>query len=537
VSGIFRGSANAFHGVRVLARAGIVKPLEIGQSLASMSDVRHWGPLAGAIRIAARHDPSSVGLVDERGSVTFKELDMRSNALANAMRERGVTPDMTIGVLCRDHGWLVESLAACGKIGADVVLLNTGFAAPQLVDVVQRESISVLIHDEEFTSVTDELPYDLPRILAWAETPMGIRSGPPRLAELVADGSTKTPPRPEESGTVVLLTSGTTGAPKGARRRVRSALSAADFLDRVPMEPGGCTFVAAPLFHGIGYAQLILAMGLRSTVVMHRRFDASEVVRAVREHGCTGLVLVPTMLQRILDLDENVVARFMSSLQIILLSGSQLPTNLCQRALDLFGDIVYNLYGSTEVAVATVATPSELRKAPRTVGRSPHTCLVRLYDEEGRSITRPDTVGRIFVGSDLGFTGYTGSGHKDRIGDLISTGDLGHFDENGLLFVDGREDDMIVSGGENVFPSEVEDLLARHYQVKDVAVVGVDDDEFGQRLRAYVVPVPGAGISPEHLKNFVRVSLARHKVPREIVFVRAVPRNATGKILRYALVG
>ena len=219
---------------------------------------------------------------------------------------------------------------------------------------------------------------------------------------------------------------------------------------------------------------------------------------------------------------------------MIAVSGSALPGELALRVMDHFGPVLYNLYGSTEVAWATIAGPEDMRAAPGTAGRAPHGTVVRLYDEEGRSVA-PGQTGRIFVGNDMAFDGYTGGGGKEVIAGLMSTGDVGHFDEDGRLFVDGRDDEMIVSGGENVFPREVEDLLADHPAVVEAAVVGVADDEWGQRLRAVVVLVGGAAAGEAELQDYVKANLARYKVPREVLFVAELPRNATGKVLKREL--
>jgi fatty-acyl-CoA synthase len=248
------------------------------------------------------------------------------------------------------------------------------------------------------------------------------------------------------------------------------------------------------------------------------------------------MVLVPTMLRRILDLPAGTIAGYdTSSLRIILTAGSPLTPDLSERAMRVFGDVLHNLYGSTEVAVATVATPAELRAAPGTVGRAPRGCLVRLYDSDDRPITEPDVPGRIFVRSELAFGGYTGGGDTDRVDGLVTTGDLGHFDSVGRLFVDGRNDDMIVSGGENVFPAEVENLLLTREDVRDVAVTGVPDNDFGQRLRAFVVRTKGSALDADTVRDYVRANLARYKVPRDVVFVDELPRNQTGKVLRRVL--
>ena len=202
--------------------------------------------------------------------------------------------------------------------------------------------------------------------------------------------------------------------------------------------------------------------------------------------------------------------------------------------MDRFGDTAYNLYGSTEVAYATVATPEDLRAAPGTAGRPPRGTEVRLYDENGREVPQGE-VGRIFVGNEMSFEGYTGGGGKEAIDDLLSSGDVGHIDADGRLFIDGRDDEMIVSGGENVFPREVEDLLADHEDVAEVAVIGVEDAEYGQRLKAFVAPKGGAEIDEADLIAHVKAHLASYKSPREIEFLDELPRNATGKVLKREL--
>jgi fatty-acyl-CoA synthase len=276
-------------------------------------------------------------------------------------------------------------------------------------------------------------------------------------------------------------------------------------------------------------------MSLRSTIVLRRRFDPEATVAAIAEHRCTTLAVVPVMLQRILDLGPATLAAYdTSSLKIIAASGSALPGPLAVEVMDQFGDVLYNLYGSTEVAWATIATPADLRAAPGTAGRPPHATVVRLYDEQGREVPQGQ-VGRIFVGNDMQFEGYTGGGGKEIIDGLMSSGDVGHFDEGGRLFIDGRDDEMIVSGGENVFPREVEDLLAGHEEVHEVAVLGVDDDEWGQRLVAFVVLHDQGALSEDDMKEHVKVNLARFKVPRDIYIVEELPRNATGKILKREL--
>jgi fatty-acyl-CoA synthase len=242
------------------------------------------------------------------------------------------------------------------------------------------------------------------------------------------------------------------------------------------------------------------------------------------------------MLSRILELPPETIDRYdLRALRVIGASGSALPGPLANEVMDRFGDVLYNLYGSTEVAWATIAQPRDLRAAPGTAGKPPFGTIVKLYDDDGNEVPDGET-GRIFVGNELVFDGYTGGGNKAVINGLMSTGDVGHFDEGHRLFVDGRDDEMIVSGGENVFPREVEDLLSHHESVDEAAVVGVDDAKFGQRLRAFVVCTTEGAVGEDELKAYIKANLASYKVPREIVFLDELPRNATGKVLKRELV-
>jgi acyl-CoA synthetase (AMP-forming)/AMP-acid ligase II len=293
--------------------------------------------------------------------------------------------------------------------------------------------------------------------------------------------------------------------------------------------------IAAPLFHSWGFLHFILSLPTAATMVLRPRFDPEDTLKATAEHRARVLAVVPVMMQRILSLPEEVRRRYdLSALEVTAASGSAVSGELATSWMDEFGDNLYNLYGSTEVAWASIATPEDMRAAPGTAGRPPRGTVIRIVDEEENDVELGET-GRIFIGNQLAFEGYTGGGDKEHLGDLLSSGDVGHFDDDGRLFIDGRDDEMIVSGGENVFPREVEDLLADHEGVAEAAAIGVDDEDFGQRLRAFVVKEEGTEVSEDDLKSHVKANLARYKVPREIVFVDELPRNATGKVLKREL--
>jgi acyl-CoA synthetase (AMP-forming)/AMP-acid ligase II len=511
--------------LRVLGGAGVIRPYGPRTLVALGRTVVRWGtgPAGGFASLAVR-DPDRVGLVDELGELTFGELHRRSNALARGLAGLGVREGDSVAIMCRNHRGFVDASVAVAKLGADLLYLNTAFAGPQLVDVLEREQPAVVVHDEEFTHLL-AAAHVQQRLVAWADSDRG-----PTIEALIDEHDDADLDPPRRHSRIVILTSGTTGTPKGAPRNEAGIDAAVSMLSRLPLRHGWRTHIAAPLFHTWGFAHLALAMLLGSTVVVQRRFDPENALRTVEEHRCQSLVVIPVMLQRILALDEEVMARWsLPSLEVVAASGSALPGTLATSWMDHFGDNLYNIYGSTEVAYASIATPQDLREAPSSAGRPPYGTVVRIFDEDGREVPTGRT-GRIFVGNSLLFEGYTGGGTKDMIDGLMATGDVGRFDDAGRLYVEGRDDEMIVSGGENVFPKEVEDCLVGHEAVAEAAAVGVDDPDYGTRLRAFVAR--RADVTEDELKEHVKTNLARYKVPREIVFLDELPRNATGKVLK-----
>ncbi|KAA1420940.1 AMP-binding protein [Nocardioides humilatus] len=511
-----------------LTRAGMVRLDHPARLLAVMRAMGDYGPFGSAVRIAALRHPDRAAIIDERGSITFGELEDSVNRLANALRGLGLEPGATVGVLCRNHRQPLLTAFAASRAGLNVVWLNTAFSRPQAEEVSAREGVDLLIHDADLTEVVAGVAPPYGRIVCAIDAPTDD------LDALLATAEPTLPPAPAKPGRIILLTSGTTGTPKGAPRpEPRGFILPGALLDRMPMRSEGVTVIGPPLFHGTGLILALLSVGLGSTLVLRREFDAAQFLDDVEQHRATTVCVVPVMLQRVLALgEEDVRRRDLSSLSVAFCAGSQLPADVALRTMDLMGEVIYNLYGSTEVSVATLATPADLRAAPTSVGRAALGSRVRLYDDAGHPAAKGER-GRIFVGTTTPFEGYTGGGGKEVIDGLLSTGDVGHFDEQGRLHIDGRDDDMIVSGGENVFPAEVEGLLLTHPAVTDAAVIGVDDPDFGQRLRAFVV-VREAVDAPA-LQDFVKANLARYKVPRDVVFVEEIPRNPTGKILKRAL--
>jgi fatty-acyl-CoA synthase len=519
---------------RTLAGTGMLHPVRPDKTLRSLVALQRWGPTpAAAYTGSAIRYPDRTAIIDDRGAVTFTEVHRRTNALARELARAGIGEQDAVAIMCRNHRLFIEATVALSKLGASALYLNTAFAGPQIADVLAEEDPVAVIYDDEFSELVHEGAKRRKRFIAWSEP--GERASEPPLEELIAAGDESDVAAPAEKGRVVILTSGTTGAPKGAARKQPDTIEpAAALFSKIPLKAREATMIAAPMFHSWGFAHFTLGLPLASTLVLRRRFDPEETLRAVSQHRASALAVVPVMLQRILELPAETLARYDTScLRVIAASGSVLPGELATRTMDTFGDVLYNLYGSTEVAWATIATPADLRAAPGTAGRPPMGTVVKLLDAEGREAA-PSEGGRIFVANEMMFDGYTTGGGKEVVDGLMSTGDVGRFDADGRLFVEGRDDEMIVSGGENVFPREVEDLLAGHEQIREAAVVGVPDDEFGQRLKAFVV-TRGNDLSADEVKAYVKSNLARYKVPRDVVFIDELPRNATGKVLKRAL--
>jgi acyl-CoA synthetase (AMP-forming)/AMP-acid ligase II len=519
-------------GARVLTQSGVIRPMSPVKLAKLGKAVSRWGtgPAGGFHALAIRW-PDKPGLVDEIGSLTFGELHLRSNSLARSLAELGIGEGDSIAVMCRNHRYFVDITVAAAKLGADLLYLNTAFAGPQLVEVLEREKPAAVVHDEEFTKLLDKADTER-RVLAWTDS--DGHDARATIAGLIESADSADLEAPERHSRVVILTSGTTGTPKGAPRNEAGIDAAVALLERIPLRAGTRVHIAAPLFHTWGFAHLALGMLLGTTAVLRRRFDPEETLAMVQKERCEAIVVIPVMLQRIMALPQDRLDSFdLSAVRVVTSSGSALPGDLATNWMDTFGDNLYSTYGSTEVAYGSIATPADLRKNPMTAGMPPIGTEVKIFDPGGKEVPAGQS-GRIFVGNSLLFEGYTGGGNKDMIDGLMSTGDVGRI-EDGLLFIEGRDDEMIVSGGENVFPKEVEDCLARHDAVTEVAAIGVDDDQFGKRLRAFVV-LSDSSCTEEDLKGWVKENLARYKVPREIVFLDELPRNATGKVLKRELV-
>jgi fatty-acyl-CoA synthase len=525
-----------------MGRARLLAPMRPDKYLriAAAMQRENMGITSG-FAAAAQRCPDRPGLVDELGTLTWREIDQRADALAAGLHALPGGQPHVLGIMARNHRGFVEALIAANRIGADVLLLNTSFAGPALADVVQREGVDAAIYDEEFTETVDRALADAPsarRIVAWTD---GLRDGP-TVEKLIAEHAGRDPKRERakarKKGKVILLTSGTTGSPKGAKHSGGTdggpgILKA--ILDRTPWRAEEPVVIVAPMFHAWGFSQLVFAASLACTVVTRRKFDPEATLELIDRHRATGLCVVPVMFDRIMELPDEVRKKYSGrSLRFAAASGSRMRPDVVVKFMDQFGDVIYNNYNATEAGMIATATPQDLRAVPDTAGMPAGGTEIRILDKDFHEVPIGG-VGTIYVRNSTQFDGYTSGKTKDFHEGFMSSGDIGRLDEAGRLFVVGRDDEMIVSGGENIYPIEVEKTLASHSDVAEASVIGMDDEQFGQRLAAFVVLNGGASATPEILKQHVRENLANYKVPRDITILDELPRSITGKIVRREL--
>ncbi|OBK22102.1 acyl-CoA synthetase [Mycobacterium asiaticum] len=510
---------------RAVLSSGLLGPPGPGAALRLVREVCRSGTnLFTLLAISAARWPDRTAIIDEDGALSYRDLLSMTETLAGELVDAGAKAGDPVGVMCRNGRNFVAAVFATALVGADVVLVNTEFRTDALAGALGAHQIRTMFCDNEFI---DQL----------GETDVPIRLVDPATVHR-RQGDSR--PKVAPSGRMVLLTSGTTGIPKGVPRtpHLSSGIGVSmTLLERTGLRVGTRICLAAPMFHGLGFGILMMAMALGGTVLTRRRFDAEATLAQASLHRADSMSAVPIMLARMLDLPQRVKARNpLSCLRVVISSGDRLDPGLARRFMDSYGDVLYNLYGSTEVGIGSLATPDEIRRFPETVGRPVAGCPVRIYSKTGKAVG-PRVTGRIFVGGGLASDGYTGGGAKAVIDRMTSTGDMGYLDEAGRLYIVGREDDMIVSGGENVYPRALENALAGHPDVAENAVVGVADEQFGKRLAAFVVLRADSEADEPTLREYLKGKVSRFEQPRDISIVPSIPRNPAGKVVRRELSG
>ena len=478
--------------------------------------------------------PDKPALHDDAGTLTWKELDSRANRAANMLAALGMSGSDRVATVLRNGREQIEVILGAQKAGFVACPLNTWAKTAEMRAILEQSDPKVLVYDPRHADQVHEVATDGIALVAVGDGEDRAHAG---YAELMDLASPSPPPpfvRGAGSPRIVIHTSGTTGKPKGASRDASAAGlgTLANLLARVPYHRDDVVFCPAPLFHSFGLATMTVATALGATMVLPDRFDPSESLEWIERYRATAASFVPVMLRRVVSLDEETRSRYdLSSLRIVMASGSVLSDDLRSAAATLMGDVLYDLYGSTEVGWVAIATPEDMRTRPKTVGRPVEGIDVAVFSSDGARLP-PGETGELFVKSNVLFEGYTSGETRDEREGYMAIGDLGRFDDNGYLYVESRSDEMVVVGGENVYPIEVEQIIESVDGVHEVTVLGIDDDEFGQVLAAFVV----GGADPEQIRKQCEVELASYKVPRRIEVVDELPRTSTGKVVKRDLI-
>lgn len=499
---------------------------------------------ASLYRINAKNCPSKPAMI-WRGRVTsWAELDARIDRIASGLMRRGIKRGKSILLMMRNRQELVELGASVARAGGAAVSVSWRSTPKELAYLANHSGALGIAIEADLLPILEQARSELGAqflenvIVAGGEAPKGTT----HLDDLLEQPATKvvTSREDEENAAVVVYTSGTTGKPKGAVRKYpKDTMQAAfRFINETPMRVDDVHLIACPLYHSTAFGFMVLSQILGATTVLMDHFDAEEFLRLVDRHEVATTAVVPTMLQRLLDLPPETRAKYDTrSLRAVFVGGAPLPGPVATEFMDAFGDVLYQFYGATETGLVTLAKPQDLRAAPTTIGKVVPGNEIRLLDDEGREVEQGQ-VGELYVKNKMLVAGY----HRDedatnqsmREG-FFSVGDLARVDRDGRYFIEGRKRDMIISGGVNVYPAEVEGVLEQHPDIAEVAVVGVPDREWGEKVRAFVVVRSGRTLDEGTLKTYARDRLSGPKVPRDFVFLDALPRNPTGKILKREL--
>ncbi|WP_238933585.1 AMP-binding protein [Brevibacillus choshinensis] len=477
------------------------------------SMLRHGVNVMILLQLAKKRAGHQIALVDDREALTYRQLLTSSERLSIVLRRRyGLTGGMKVGFLCNNHAALVQSIFAVSQTGADLYLLPTEVSRRQFAQWVNEHDFDLLIHDAVFTDWVEQ-SYTKVRVYSYHDHLPAI-SNMLHRSDWEGDG-----PRRTSSGRIMLLTSGTTGTAKKVAHKPTLLHYLPPFsalLSRLPLLSSRTAYIATPIFHGYGIALLFLWIALGKKIVLTSGFDAAKACELVQKHDVEVISVVPLMLHKMLRHD----ACALKSLTCIASGGAELSAKLARDVLSKLGGVLYNLYGTSEAGLLLVATPADLHRSGSTVGRKIKGVRLHVLDAHKKKAA-VGQVGQLCLKK----SGLLAK----RKQQWIETGDLGYRDSRGYYFLSGRVDEMIVSAGENVYPSELEHVLARHPFIEDVAVVGIRDEVFGQRLKAIVQLAPNAVLTQEALMEWLRPQVARYHMPKEIVFVPQMSYTHLGK--------
>lgn len=535
-------------GLKVKAAAQSLRPLLRSGALymtpkhvpTVLKYLKRWGfSVAGLIHLSALRYPERLALVDDDGELTFAELRDQTVRLAKAMKDRGMDSKSRFGIIARNGRGIIIPMAVKGLLGSEIMLLNIGSSAHQIQGLMDENEIDYLFVDSEFL---DRVPADLQgtKVIVTHVDDDANRPEVPEdymfMSDLIAEGGSSELEEKPEQARIVIMSSGTTGIPKGVlRNEPKTPATLGAITDRIPWRRNLVVHQAASMFHAWGWANVLIATVTGATLVTQRKYDPKRAIDQFEKYGVEGLVSAAIFLRMLKDELDKQPDRKVGPFQFMISSGNAIPGWLVSDLTDRFGPVVCNFYGSTEAGLTSIASGEDLAKRPDSAGRPAIGTRVMILDDEDRELP-PGEVGHIYTAQELSFIGYLNKRDKFRTVDgMFQIGDLGRMDEDGFLYICGRSDDMVIKGGENVFPREVDELLGDMPGVQDIYTRGVNNEKtLIAELHLYIVrsdDEAGRNLTPEQLKQEVRNNLAEHNVPDYIYFVDELPRNPVGKVV------
>ncbi|WP_448851820.1 AMP-binding protein [Corynebacterium sp. 335C] len=496
--------------------------------------------ISSLVSLGAVRYPDRLALVDDEGELTYTELRDLSISLSEAMMDLGLAEHTPFGVMARNGRGIIMPMAAKSFVGAEILLMNTGASSAQIEGLIKQNGMKFLFIDEEFLG---QLPDDMHgcRVVVSHMADYSTRDHLPEGALVMRDlaeaGGSSDIQRKPEQGRIIIMSSGTTGLPKGILRdepKTPSPLGAV--AERIPWRRNMVIHQSATMFHAWGWANVIIAMGTGATIVTQRNFDGAPCIDQCRKYGVDGMISAAIWLRNFRDAlkERPELQSELGPFDFLVSSGNAIPPWLVTELTERFGPVVHNFYGSTEAGICTIATGEEMARNPETSGRPALGVRTAILDEKNRPV-KTGEIGRLHTAMAMTFNGYLSAEDSFRTVDgMFEIGDLAKQDEDGYIYICGRSDDMIIKGGENVFPREVEELVGSIHGTGDVFARGVQDDDLIASLHVYVVRADnedGRGLSEEGIKKFVADRLAAWSVPDEVFFVDSLPRNPAGKVV------
>ena len=504
-------------------------------AFSGLMQARKLGP-AGAMMVHAANHPHRECLIDKHRRLTYQEAAHETVRLADGLLRIGCKPKDTIGIMLKNRSEFLLIANAAARLGCPIVQLSYRLKTEEAAYILDNAKAQYLFFDDSLVDLVRALPEKVPSLRR--SIAVSAAEGFLSYQDLVAQGDPDAKPiKLDEDPKLLIYTSGTTGKPKGAARKTGLSVIGPTmaFLDALGLQSEDRHLTVCPLYHsaGVGFAVFTLLLG--GTVVILEHFDAEEVLRKIEQEKLTTAMMVPTMYRRLVDLPKETFDKYDTSTLRRLVTGAALmPVPLQEAIAARFGHKLCDFYGSTETGWNTLAKPEDLARKPGSIGKVIEGNEIKLLDKQG-ALVKPGEVGQLYVRSMMQIDGYHANDEATQASmrdGFFSVGDLAYQDADGYYFLAGRKTDMVISGGVNIYPKEVEDGLHQHPAVIDAAVVGVPHDEWGESLRAFVVLRPEASATEAEIKAFCKEKMADFKCPREVFFVEELPRNPTGKVLK-----